>query len=70
MTPEEEAIAHDFEQGWSKERIQKAKITYGPAPAPITSALLNERVTAYARTKGLDPLEVVNDAVEAYLQSA
>lgn len=70
MTPEEEAIAQDFEQGWSRERIQKAKITYGPAPAPITSALLNERVEACARARGLDPLEGINDAVEAYLQSA
>ena len=71
MTSQEQAIADDFERGWSDERIKAATVTRGPYafmldlaqsfPQKDLEALANR-----AQTKGTTQLNLIIKAVQKY----
>lgn len=67
MTPEEEAIAAEFEAGWTPEQIAASTVRLGPAASALLPTYLNEMLHQRAQQEGTDELDVLRQAVEAYL---
>lgn len=67
MTPEEEAIAAEFEQGWSAEQIAAATTRLDPAAAGLLPAYLTDMLHQRAQDEGISELSLLRKAVETYL---
>ena len=68
MTPEEVAIADDFEKGWSEERLDAAGVRWGPGITEIFPHGLTKKIHERARHDGISDLELIQRAVPDYLR--
>ncbi|MCP1388526.1 hypothetical protein M5J20_10100 [Corynebacterium sp. TA-R-1] len=67
MTPEEIAIAEDFESGWSEERLDHAEVSWGPGLLQVLSPDLANKIRERAEQDGTSDLEVIRLALTQYL---
>lgn len=67
MTPEEIAIAEDFEFGWSEDRLDRAEMTWGPGLLHVLSPDLASKIRQRAEQDGTSDLEVIRLALTQYL---
>ena len=69
MTPEELAIADDFEKGWSEERLDAAGVRWGPGITEIFPHELTKQIHERACHDGISDIELILRAVTNYLLS-
>lgn len=69
MTPEEQAIADDFERGWSDERIRAAHKEYGPGIRHMIPEEIMKKIREQADREGTRELDVINEALAAYFDN-
>ena len=67
LTPEEQAIADDFERGWSDERLAAARKEWGPGIRHIIPAYLAQKIADRATEEGTTDLQIITYALAAYL---
>ena len=60
-------LADDFEAGWSDQRLERAQGAMGPGVIEFLPAYLHERLEERARQDGKNDLEVIQEALKAYL---
>lgn len=70
MDTSDDRAAADFEQGWSPERLAKARRAWGPATADALPAWLTTKLTERAHAEGRSELAVIEDALTRYLAPA
>ena len=70
MTPEEEQIAAQFEQGWNDEQIAAATVRLGPAATRLLPSYLMDMVHQRAQDEGISDITVLREALERYLVPA
>ncbi|MDP9801039.1 hypothetical protein J2S49_001115 [Arcanobacterium wilhelmae] len=67
MTPEEWAIADDFEKGWSAERIEHAQRSWGPARIrTVLPKELAHQIAKLANEEDVDDLTIIERALSQY----
>lgn len=66
-TDDDRAIAEDFEQGWSEERLKAARSGWGPGVIEVLPDNLVARLSAQAEAEGRSTLDLISEAVEKLL---
>lgn len=61
------AIADEFENGWSEERLDAAKQSWGPALREALPDDIQVRLHERAQAEGLTEAQVIAEALKAYL---
>lgn len=69
MTPEELAVADDFEAGWSKDRLDNAEFNWGVGITDFLPHALSEKLAARAKEEGVSELALISSAVSMYLSA-
>lgn len=67
MSAHDEAIADDFERGWSSERIAAAQRAWGPAVSDGLPVWLNRQLAERAHAEGRSELGIIQEALTRYL---
>ena len=70
MTPEELAIADDFEKGWSEERLDAAEFSWGPGLVDVLPHVLAKKITEQAQKDGISDLQVIQTALFEYFNKS
>lgn len=67
MKSRDEAIADDFERGWSDERLDAAEFSWGPGIVEALPRSLSEKLAEQARRDGVSEMAVIRAALDSYL---
>lgn len=70
MTPEELAIADDFEKGWSDERLDAAGVRWGPGLVDALPHVLAKKIAEQAQRDGTSDLQVIQTALFEYFNKS
>ena len=69
MTPEELAIAADFEKGWS-ERLDATEFSWGPGLVDVLPHVLAKKIAEQAQRDGISDLQVIQTALFEYFNKS
>ncbi|MGW9550051.1 hypothetical protein ACWG8W_03260 [Citricoccus zhacaiensis] len=61
------AMADEFEAGWSEERLDAAKQSWGPALRDVLPDDVQARLHERAQAEGLTEVQLITEALKAYL---
>lgn len=68
MTPEERAIAEDFEKGWSDERWNNATLVFSSEMVDWLPHSIMEKLTERARKEGVSEFKVMVSVLSEYFE--
>lgn len=68
LTPEQlDAIAADFETGWSQERLDATDVVWGPGLSRLLPDDIQKALHVRALDEGVTDTELIERAIRAYL---